>query len=172
VAPKIKLQRVGAKNQPKYRVVIQETREKLNGRVVEILGIYNPLEEPSIFQVDKEKTLDWIKKGALPTEKVRILLGKAGILPPVDLAALPKRKKKGEQPAEEAKPEEKKEEPKKEEPKKEEPKKEEPKKEEPKKEEPKKEEPKKEEPKAEAPKQEEKPKEEPPKEEPAKEEQK
>lgn len=107
MAPKIKLQRVGAKNQPKYRVVIQEAREKLGGKVVEILGTYNPLEEPSIFQVNKDKVLDWIKKGAQPTEKVRILLGKAGVMPPVDLAALPKRKKKGEQEAkEEAKPEE------------------------------------------------------------------
>jgi len=104
VAPKIKLQRVGAKNQPKYRVVVQEAREKLNGKVTEILGIYHPLEEPSLFQVDKEKALDWIKKGALPTDKVRILLGKSGILPPVDLSKRVKRKKKGE--------EEKKEEPK------------------------------------------------------------
>lgn len=102
VAPKIKLQRVGAKNQPKYRVVVQEAREKLNGRVTEILGIYHPLEEPSVFQVDKDKTLDWIKKGALPTDKVRILLGKAGILPPVDFSKRVKKKKKGE---EEAKPE-------------------------------------------------------------------
>ena len=105
MAVKIKLQRVGAKNQPKYRVVIQEAKEKLGGRVVEILGIYNPLEEPSVFQVDKEKTLNWIKKGAQPTETVRILLGKAGIMSPVDLTKLTKRKKKGEQPAEEAKAE-------------------------------------------------------------------
>lgn len=107
MAPKIKLQRVGAKNQPKYRVIIQEAREKVGGKLIEILGVYEPLREPSIFQVNKDKILDWIKKGAQPTEKIRILLGKAGILPPIDLASLTKRKKKAETPPEEkkAKPE-------------------------------------------------------------------
>lgn len=104
MAPKIKLQRVGTKNQPKYRVVIQEEREKLGGEVIENLGVYHPLEEPTRFEIDKEKTLSWLKKGAQPTEKVRILLGKAGIMPPIDLTVLPKKKKKesGEAPAAEA----------------------------------------------------------------------
>lgn len=96
MAPKIKLQRVGTKNQPKYRVVIQETREKLGGKVVDILGIYHPRQEPSLFEVSQEKVQDWLKKGAQPTEKVRILLGKAGIMPPVDLSAKTKRKPKKE----------------------------------------------------------------------------
>lgn len=116
MSAKIKLQRIGSKNQPSYRVVVQDSTDPTRGRVVEILGQYNTLVEPSRFEVDKEKTLDWIRKGAKPTEKVRILLGKAGILPPIDLASLPKRKPKGaaeeekpaaeEKPAEEAKPEE------------------------------------------------------------------
>lgn len=97
MAPKIKLQRVGAKNQPKYRVVIQEAREKLGGKIVEVLGSYNPRLNPALFEVDKDKVLSWIKKGAQATEKVRILLGKAGILPAIDLQSLPKRKKKGEE---------------------------------------------------------------------------
>jgi small subunit ribosomal protein S16 len=59
--------------------------------------------EPSSFVVDKEKTASWLSKGAEPTEKVRILLGKAGILPAIDLAALKKRKPKAEEKAE-AKP--------------------------------------------------------------------
>jgi len=92
MAPKIKLQRVGTKNQPKYRVVIQETREKLGGKVIDILGIYHPRNEPSLFEVSQEKVQDWLKKGAQPTEKVRILLGKAGIMPPVDLSVKTKRK--------------------------------------------------------------------------------
>lgn len=101
MAPKIKLQRVGTKNQPKYRVVIQETREKLGGKVIDILGIYHPRNEPSVFEVSQEKVQDWLKKGAQPTEKVRILLGKAGIMPPVDLSVKTKRKpKKEEKPAE------------------------------------------------------------------------
>jgi len=96
MAAKIKLQRKGAKNQPYYRVVVQEEAGAPRSNVVEVLGIYHPLKEPTLFEVDREKTLAWIKKGAKPTDKVRILLGKAGILPPVDLLALPKRKTKAE----------------------------------------------------------------------------
>ncbi|MBI5078487.1 30S ribosomal protein S16 [Candidatus Saganbacteria bacterium] len=92
MAAKIKLQRKGTKNQPYYRVVVQDESASPRGRVVEILGKYHPLEEPTLFEVNREKTLEWIKKGAAPTEKVRILLGKAGILPPIDLSALPKRR--------------------------------------------------------------------------------
>ncbi len=96
MAAKIKLQRMGAKNQPYYRVVVQDESSSTVGRVIEVLGKYHPLKEPTLMEVDREKTLEWIKKGAKPTDKVRILLGKAGILPPVDLAALPKKKAKGE----------------------------------------------------------------------------
>lgn len=104
MAAKIRLKRVGAKNQPLYRVVVQDESAPRKGLSVEVLGQYNPLAEPTVFEVDKEKTLEWIKKGAKPTEKVRILLGKAGILPPVSFEGkkkrLPKIKAK-----EEAKPE-------------------------------------------------------------------
>ncbi|MDD5382063.1 MAG: 30S ribosomal protein S16 [Candidatus Margulisbacteria bacterium] len=106
MAAKIKLQRKGTKNRPFYRVVVQDESEAPRGRVVEILGEYDPLQEPALFQVDREKTTAWIAKGAEPTEKVRILLGKAGILPPIDVASLPKKRAKAEQKAEaEAKPE-------------------------------------------------------------------
>lgn len=98
MAAKIKLQRVGTKNRPFYRVVVQDESATPSSRVIEILGQYQPLSEPTMFNVDKDKALAWIKKGAMPTDKVRILLGKAGILPPIDLTALPKRKKKGETP--------------------------------------------------------------------------
>jgi small subunit ribosomal protein S16 len=105
-------------------VVVQDESAARNGRVIEFLGEYNPLVEPTLFEIDKEKTKEWLQKGAEPTEKVRILLGKAGILPPIDLASLPKRKPKAEakaekpaeapkaeeKPKEEAKPEAKKEE--------------------------------------------------------------
>lgn len=109
MAAKIKLQRMGAKNQPSFRVVVQDESSSPGGRVIEILGRYHPLKEPTLMEVDREKTLEWVKKGAKPTEKVRILLGRAGILPPVDVAALPKKKPKGEarveKVAEEGKPE-------------------------------------------------------------------
>ena len=98
MAAKIKLQRIGTKNKPFYRVVIQDESATPSSNVVEVLGQYDSSKEPSVFNVNKELTLAWIKKGAKPTDRVRILLGKAGILPPVDLAILPKRKKKGEAP--------------------------------------------------------------------------
>lgn len=124
---KIKLQRKGKRNQPKYRIVIQEEREKLESTVIDTLGRYDP--SKNIFDLNKEKTQEWLKKGAQPTEKMRMLLGKVGVLPPVDVSKLPKRKPRKEEKAEaaakaaeagakpkaEAKKEEKKEEPKKEE---------------------------------------------------------
>ena len=100
MATKIKLQRKGKKNSPFYRVVVQDEGAPRDGRVIEVLGHYNPLQEPALFELDKEKTKTWLSKGATPTEKVRILLGKAGILPPVDLASLAKRKPKAEEKAE------------------------------------------------------------------------
>jgi small subunit ribosomal protein S16 len=112
LAPKIKLQRVGTSKQPKYRVVIQDCRQKLGGKVIEILGIYHPRQSPTLFEVSKDKVLEWIKKGAQPTDKVRILLGKAGILSAVDTSKLNQRKPKkpaeaapsAEQPAPSAEP--------------------------------------------------------------------
>ena len=105
MAAKIKLQRKGARNQPFYRVVVQDESSPRDGRVIEILGHYNPCKEPSLFEVDKQRTLNWIQQGAEPTEKVRILLGKAGILPPLDLASLPKHRPKAELKAKEGKEE-------------------------------------------------------------------
>jgi len=99
---KIKLQRKGSKNRPFYRVVIQNSTEKLNGAVVDVLGQYDPLKDPSVFTVDSEKTKDWIKKGATPTPRLKILLGKAGITEPVNLDKLVKRKPRAEQKAEAA----------------------------------------------------------------------
>ncbi|MBU1027021.1 MAG: 30S ribosomal protein S16 [Candidatus Margulisbacteria bacterium] len=99
MAAKIKLQRRGTKNKPFYRVIVQDESGAPVSNIVEVLGTYNPMVEPSKFEVDKEKTLAWIKNGATPTDKVRILLGKAGILEPVDLASLTKRKSKKEEKA-------------------------------------------------------------------------
>ncbi len=96
MSAKIKLQRMGTKSKPYYRVVIQDEARSTVSAVVDVLGQYQPLGGQAAFNVDREKTLAWLKKGAKPTDRVRILLGKAGIMPAVDLAALPKRKKKGE----------------------------------------------------------------------------
>lgn len=100
MAAKIKLQRKGTKKRPIYNIVVQDESLATKGMAIDVLGQYNPLAEPSVFDVNKEKALEWIKKGAKPTDRVRILLGKAGVLPPVDLASLHKRKPKAELKAE------------------------------------------------------------------------
>jgi small subunit ribosomal protein S16 len=101
LAAKIKLQRKGSKKRPIYNVVVQDESAATNAMVIETLGRYNTLVDPAVFDVNKEKTEEWLKKGAKPTDKVRILLGKAGILPPVDLASLHKRKSRADIKAEE-----------------------------------------------------------------------
>lgn len=100
MSTKLKLQRIGTKNQPKYRLIVQEARTKLGGKVVEILGEYNPRHEPPFINFKKEAVEKWLKTGAIATDKVRFLLGKAGILPPVDTSKLHKRKPKAETKAE------------------------------------------------------------------------
>lgn len=95
MAAKIKLQRMGTRGKPFYRVVVQDESSHPRGKVIEILGHYRPLKGLGL-EVSQEKIEKWLKRGAQPTEKLRILLGKVGILPPVDLASLPKRKPKGE----------------------------------------------------------------------------
>jgi small subunit ribosomal protein S16 len=103
MAAKIKLQRIGTKNKPYFRVVVQDESAAPASKVIAILGKYHPLKQPTVFEVDRDKTTAWIKKGAEPTEKVRILLGKAGIMPPLDLSLLHKKKSKSKK-AEEEKP--------------------------------------------------------------------
>ena len=113
MAAKIRLQKVGAKGRPSYRVVVADESAPRGGKIIEEIGHYNPLLPSSAFNVDKEKVLDWIKKGAKPTESLRVLLGKAQILPPVSFEGVPKKPpkaKKEAKPEEEKKPEAKKEE--------------------------------------------------------------
>jgi small subunit ribosomal protein S16 len=94
VAVKIRLARIGAKGQPSYRVVVADERVSRNGRNIEIIGHYDPLKEPTGFVVNKEKVLDWIKKGAQPSFTVRKLLAKAGIIKAIDFSKLKKKASK------------------------------------------------------------------------------
>ena len=77
---KIRLRRMGAKKAPFYRVVVADSRSPRDGRCIEEIGTYNPLTEPATVTVDVEKTQTWIKNGAQPTDTVRGLLKKAGVL--------------------------------------------------------------------------------------------
>lgn len=103
MAAKIRLNRVGAKGRPFYRVVVAEEGAPRDGNFIEEIGFYYPLNNPPAFEVNKEKILAWIKKGAQPTEPLRKLLGKAGILKPLDFSNKPKRPPKAKK-VEEAKP--------------------------------------------------------------------
>lgn len=77
---KMRLRRMGAKKQPFYRVIVADERSPRNGRFIEEIGYYNPLTEPSVIKIDADKAKEWIKNGAQPTETVKVLLKKAGIV--------------------------------------------------------------------------------------------
>lgn len=91
---KIKLKRIGARSKPVYRLVIQESRFSTRGDVIEIVGTYNPRQSANVFEVSKDRIQFWLGKGAQPTQRVRILLGKAGVMPMLDLSKLTKKKPK------------------------------------------------------------------------------
>ncbi len=77
---KIRLRRMGAKKAPFYRIVVADSRCPRDGRCIEEIGSYNPLAESNNIVVDAEKAQNWIKNGAQPTDTVRGLLKKAGVL--------------------------------------------------------------------------------------------
>ena len=77
---KIRLRRMGAKKAPFYRVVVADSRFPRDGRFIEEIGYYNPMEEPSVVKVDPEKAKKWMANGAQPTDTVRELLKKAAVL--------------------------------------------------------------------------------------------
>ena len=77
---KIRLRRMGAKKAPYYRIVVADARSPRDGRCIEEIGTYNPMTEPAVLTVDAEKAQTWIKNGAQPTDTVRGLLKKAGVL--------------------------------------------------------------------------------------------
>jgi small subunit ribosomal protein S16 len=77
---KIRLMRVGRKNVDQYRVVVSDVRNKRDGRCLENIGFYHPQNEPTKVSINEERALYWLSKGAIPTEKVRSLLKKQGVL--------------------------------------------------------------------------------------------
>ena len=77
---KIRLRRMGAKKAPYYRIVVADSRSPREGRCIEEIGTYNPLSEQAAITVDVEKAQTWIKNGAQPTDTVRGLLKKAGVM--------------------------------------------------------------------------------------------
>ena len=80
MAVKIRLKRMGMKKHPFYRIVVADVRSPRDGRFIEELGYYDPMKEPAEIKVDNEKTQQWMKNGAQPTDTVRVLLKKSGAI--------------------------------------------------------------------------------------------
>jgi len=80
MAVKIRLKRIGKKKNPYYRVVVADSRYPRDGRFIEEIGTYNPMAEPSEVHIDAEKARKWLKNGAQPTDTVRSLLKKTGVI--------------------------------------------------------------------------------------------
>ena len=77
---KIRLRRIGQKKAPFYRVVVSDSRAPRDGRFIEILGFYNPRSNPAEIKLDEENILKWLNNGAQPTDTVRSILSKEGIM--------------------------------------------------------------------------------------------
>ena len=77
---RIRLRRVGKKKQPTYRLVVADSKAPRDGAFVEIIGHYNPLTEPATLEIDEEKALSWLRRGAQPSEAVAKLLARKGII--------------------------------------------------------------------------------------------
>ena len=80
MAVKMRLTRIGAKKAPFYRVIVADSRSPRDGRFIDEVGTYNPLTNPSEIKIDAEKAKTWLKNGAQPTETVKVLLKKSGII--------------------------------------------------------------------------------------------
>ena len=78
MAVKLRLMRMGKTKQPTYRVVAADSRSPRDGRFIEIVGTYEPRQEPSRVLIDNTKAVDWLRKGAKPTERVQKLLEQSG----------------------------------------------------------------------------------------------
>ncbi|MGR6836608.1 30S ribosomal protein S16 [Syntrophomonas erecta] len=80
MATKMRLKRMGAKKRPFYRVVIADTRSPRDGRFIEEIGYYDPATSPATVNIDEEKALKWLASGAKPSDTVKTLLQKQGII--------------------------------------------------------------------------------------------
>jgi small subunit ribosomal protein S16 len=80
LAVKIRLKRMGAKKRPAYRIVVADSRTQRDGRSIEEIGFYDPTTDPVTFKVHEEKAISWLDKGAVPTETVKTLFRRAGVL--------------------------------------------------------------------------------------------
>jgi small subunit ribosomal protein S16 len=80
MAVRIRLKRIGAHKAPFYRVVVSDSRSPRDGRFIEEIGTYNPVVKPAAVTLDEEKALKWLQTGAQPSDTVRSLFSKAGLM--------------------------------------------------------------------------------------------
>ena len=80
MAVKIRLKRMGAKKAPFYRVVVADSRSQRDGRFIDLIGTYNPLTTPAEIKLNEEVAIKWLNNGAIPTDTVKNLFSKAGIM--------------------------------------------------------------------------------------------
>ena len=80
MAVKIRLKRIGAKKAPFYRLVVADSRSPRDGRFIEEIGYYNPVKQPAEVKIDEDKALKWLQNGAQPSDTVRSLLSRAGVM--------------------------------------------------------------------------------------------
>jgi len=80
MAVKIRLKRMGSKKKPFYRIVVADSRSPRDGRFIETVGTYNPLLDPAQVTVKEDLILDWLAKGAQPSDTVRNILSKEGVM--------------------------------------------------------------------------------------------
>ncbi|MGY3749757.1 30S ribosomal protein S16 [Vagococcus acidifermentans] len=80
MAVKIRLKRMGTKKKPFYRMVVADSRSPRDGRFIEVVGTYNPLKNPAEVTVKEDLVLDWLSKGAQPSDTVRNILSREGIM--------------------------------------------------------------------------------------------
>ena len=79
MAVKIRLRRMGSKKRPFYRVVVADSRSPRDGRFIEEIGYFDPLSNPQNLKIDREKAIKWLKDGAQPTDRAKLLLKKSGV---------------------------------------------------------------------------------------------
>ena len=80
MAVKIRLKRMGAKKAPFYRVIVADSRSSRDGRFIDTIGTYNPLTTPAEIKLNEESAIKWLNNGAIPTDTVKNLFSKAGIM--------------------------------------------------------------------------------------------
>ena len=94
MAVKIRLTRMGDKKNPFYRIVVADARAPRDGKFIDIVGTYNPLKEPAEIKLDTDKVKDWLVKGAQPTDTVKAMLAKEGIIESFKAPQRPRSKRK------------------------------------------------------------------------------